>query len=413
MRSPMLSWVRQWGVTVAASASRLGAVLAAALLLWGASLWTDADRPLYAQNETRIEVEVAEFAPAEIIVSAAQAHAVVPSEITISEIAAVKDGFGIQYAVAGGPRHVAAQGSGRIWFTASREDGIGLLTTLADPGGGNVRYRLEYYGFDWNTEPYDIVFRNNVVWFTMLRGNALGRMDATTRQVTLYELPTPDSRPAGLDVAPNGEIWIVAGNGRLVRFTPSTETFTEIVYSNEMAGAQRGITLRYQNERDIWFTLPDAGAVGNYNSVTERFLRIPTGDPLPTGLAIDPSGSIWVTSIGSGRVGRYTPTTVSVWIWYGTPSPSSRPASLVLFDQGGERQLWVTESATGKAGQLRLDGGTLRGRIGVPVGPPPSRPWGITRTPGGTIWVADMGRDRLIELRAPYIYLTHWTLLAR
>ncbi len=392
---------------------RRGALILGLLLLWGSGLWPGPARPLYAQDETQIVVEIAEFAPAAVIVSAATGQTVEPAEVTVSQFTAIKDGFGIHYPVVDGPRHLAVQSPGRVWFTSSWGDGIGLLTKIADPDSGGVRYWLEFYGFDQGSEPYDIVFRNNTVWFTLLRANALGRMNATTREVTFYTLPTPDSRPAGLDLAPNGDVWIVAGNGRLVRFDPLTESFTEILYSDEMAGAQRGITLRYQNERNIWFTLPDANAVGNSNTVTERFLRIPTGEPLPTGLALDPSGGVWVTVFGGGRVGRYTPTTVSVWVWYGTPSPASKPASLILFDVGDERQLWLTESATGKAGRLRLDGGTLRGRIGVPLGPAPSRPWGIARAGDGTLWIADMGRDRLIELKAPYIFVSHWPLLFR
>lgn len=338
----------------------------------------------------------------------AQAEAAIVSEAT-----AVKDGFGLQYAVPGGPRHIAPQAAGQIWFTAATGDGVGLVTVISPPGDPVVRYRLEFYGLTQGSEPYDIAYRDGVVWFTLRLGNALGRLDTATRAITLYDLPSPDSRPTGLDIAPNGDIWIAVANGRLVRFAPDTATFVEYIFPDIMRSAPRALAIRYQNERNIWFTMPDANALGNYNSVTDRFLVVPTGEPQPAGLELDPTGRLWVTALGSGRVGRYTPTTNSIWVWYNTSSESSRPVAMTTFDMGGLRQLWVSESALGSAARLQLDGGTLVTRIKVPLGNATSRPWDITRAPGGSLWIADSGRNLLVEMGAPYVYLNYLLTLFR
>lgn len=346
----------------------------------------------------------------------ALAQEVTIAEATVTEATANRQGFGIEYAVPGGPRYIAPQGPGQIWFTASEGDGIGLVTVLSDPGEAQIRYRLVFYGLAFGSEPYDIAVRNGIVWFTLRGANALGRMDAATRELTLFELPAPNSRPTGLDIAPSGELWIVAGNGSLLRFDPDEESFAEYPFPDRMLSLPRGETIRYQNERNIWFTLPDANSVGNYNSVTDNFLSIPTGQPAPTGMALDAAGRIWVTALGSGLVGRYTPTTNSLWVWYDTPPAhlgAVQPADLIVFDENGQRQIWFSQSGDGSVGRLQLIEGTLLTRLRVPIGTAPSRPWGIQRAQNGSIWVADPGLNLLVELRPPYVYFSYMSLLFR
>lgn len=373
-------------------------ILVAVALFWGVGLMPGQWQHAHAQSVSVSEVIV--------------------SEVTVSEATAVDQGFGIQYPVAGGPRHIAIEGPGRIWFTGSEGDGIGLITVLSDPGEPLIRYQLEYYGLAVGSEPYDIAYRDGVVWFTMRGANALGRMNVATREITSTPLPTPDSRPSGLHIAPDGNIWI-AGRGRILSYTPTTVAFfTEYAFPEVTLAAAQGEAIRYQNSRNIWFTLPDANMLGNYNTVTGLFDFTSTNSVLdeesrPTGLTIDQFGSIWVTAAGTGRVGRYTPTTTTLWVWYDTPTANSEPAALLIFEEGGLRQLWVTESATGSAGRIQLDGGSLRTSVRLPLGEAPSRPWGIQRAADGTIWIADLGRDVLIELRPPYFLLLYFPFLGR
>lgn len=52
-----------------------------------------------------------------------------------------------------------------------------------------------------------------------------------TAPTALYDLPTPDSAPAGLAVGDDGAIWLVEQRaGQIARFDPVNESFTEFPF---------------------------------------------------------------------------------------------------------------------------------------------------------------------------------------
>ena len=323
---------------------------------------------------------------------------------TVAGLNAINNGFGFEYAVPNDPRNLVADSAGRIWFTAPASNGIGVVTVTSGVDDPLIVYQVEFYSFPANSEPYDIDFGDGAIWFSLHGANALGRMDINTREVQFFTIPSADAMPTGIHFG-GGQVWLALNNARIASFDPATTTFVEYLFPDDLSATPQVEDLVYQDSRAIWFTMPQANLVGIYNSVTDRFFTIPTGEPGPHGIALDSDGRPWVTAIDASRVGRYSPTTVSSWIWYNTPTSDSRPAKLIVFDSTDRREVWVTESATGTAGRIQLlNGFEVVKREPAHLANPAGEPWGITLTPNQHIWIADAGRNMLYELTPPYIY---------
>ncbi len=322
-----------------------------------------------------------------------------------NEITAVHSAFGIEYSVPNGPRNLVAEAPGRIWYTGTDSDGIGFLEVTSPPGDPNVRYRTEFYGLAKGSQVYDLVYSDGFVWFTLRGMRSLGKIDVVTREITLYPLLTVGAAPTGIDTDNIGRLWIAQSNGRVSRFDPTTETFTEFPLAQGLIGRPYVEDLVYQNDRNIWFTMPDANTVVVYNSITDRFFNVPTGEFAPTNIQLDAEGRPWVTAYGSDRVGRYTPTTVSTWIWFNTPSTESGPTGLLVFDEpAGVRQVWVSESKRGRAGRIQIyNSFEVSNRETLGLASPAGTPWGIIRSQDKHIWIADTSRNVLYEVAEPYI----------
>jgi streptogramin lyase len=323
-----------------------------------------------------------------------------------NEATAVHATFGLEYAVPNGPRNLAAEAPGRIWYTATDAGGIGFLEVISDTNDSVVRYRTEFYGFGANSQPYDLVYNKGVVWFTLRGIRALGRIDVATREIKTYMLLSVGAAPTGIDVAPDGQLWIAQSNGRVSRFDPTTETFHEFVLPGDLAQTPRMEDVAVQDARTIWFTMPDGNRVVIYDPIQGKFFNSPTGEEAPMNISIDPDHRVWVTAYGTSRVGRFTPTTVSIWIWFDTPTPNSGPAGLLTYkDENGILQVWLAESKTGTIGRLEIANGfevTNRERLGPNT--PAGSTWGIIRSADEHIWVADSGRNLIYELTKPYIH---------
>jgi streptogramin lyase len=161
----------------------------------------------------------------------------------------------------------------------------------------------------------------------------------------------------------------------------------------------------YQNARNIWFTMPDGNRVVVYDPTRDRFFGIPTDDFAPLGISIDPDNNIWVTAYESGTIGRFTPTTLSIWNWYETPSPDSGPVGLLTYKVGGVLQVWITESKLGTIGRLQVvNNFHVANREKLGPGGPEAQTWGMIRSSDGHIWVADLGRNLIYELTEPFIH---------
>lgn len=327
-----------------------------------------------------------------------------------AEATAIQRGAYTEYAVPNGPRNLAVEAPGVVWFTASDVDPngvvgegvVGAIVRVSPPGDPVVRYRVDYFGMGRGSEPYDLDVRGGAVWFTLRGAGQIGRIDIATRDVQVYPIPTPASRPTGIDIAADGQVWFAENTGALGKFDPASGVFTRYAFPAGLFNAPYVEQLRVQNARNIWFTLPESNAVGNFNPITGQFFVVPTGEQAPTGLALDDAGRPWVTARGSGAVGRYAPGTVSQWAWFSASAPDSAPTGITTFNTPEGREVWFAESNLAAVGRLVTTGFRLDRRETLPLAiGEPGRPWGVVVDGEQHIWIADMERNVIYETVVP------------
>ena len=141
------------------------------------------------------------------------------------------------------------------------------------------------------------------LWFIEPEANKIGRV-SLRGDLAEFDIPTPDSSPAGITRGPDGNVWFTElTGGRVGRITRSG-TITEFLLPGEETGPDQ-ITTGPDN--NLWVT--DSGA--------SRIVRItpagrivavptPTDQSAPTGITAGPRSTIWFTesegySIGCAR----------------------------------------------------------------------------------------------------------------
>ena len=135
-------------------------------------------------------------------------------------------------------------------------------------------------------------------------------------------------RAAGIAVGPDGALWFTeAGNGLIGRSTRARLsrhlgriTEYETKYTDHVSATDRPAQL-VTADGNLWITL--AGLGGGLNRIDPRsaltgtfvgfeFFPMPTTDPGPEGITIDPgNGDLWVSEYGAGKVASVDPARLS------------------------------------------------------------------------------------------------------
>ncbi len=345
---------------------------------------------------------------------------------------AVATGLKVEYFVPGSPANVAPQAPGKTWFTAPAADALGLITLRSNPDAPILAYTIDYLRLAAGSKPYDVAVANDTLWFTERGANRIGRIDNITGTLTItgptqeYPIPTANSKPSGIAVAPDGIVWFVEENAKkLGRFDPAGETFDEYSFADLLPDIQPEISaavaadVAVQSSVKIWLTMPGYHTVLQFDVDRGRFGRAVTYTPatatepatgggrLPASIAVDQSGNVWITAFGSGAIGRLTTGTLTNWTWFSTITPDSGPKGIFVQEDGPNVQVWFTQQLADTLARytFRANGELLaRLELGQPVG---SRPAGIAIGPDDHIWFAENGSGIVSELRPPYFYSLH------
>jgi virginiamycin B lyase len=152
---------------------------------------------------------------------------------------------------------------GKVWAQNNGFAGVHRL----DIASGKIETFVPFKGVPGPHNVYDVVpdSRNNV-FFTDFRQRHIGRVDAKTLQVKLYEIPTPDSAP------------------------------------------RRG-SMDAQDR--LWFGEYHADRIGMFDTKTEQFKEWPVAPKwsAPYDVTTDRNGDAWTGSMLSDRVTRLNPST--------------------------------------------------------------------------------------------------------
>lgn len=332
------------------------------------------------------------------------------------------------------PWEIAGGPGGSVWFVEQAANQLGEY----DPGNGTIRqYRIPTNG---STPDGVAADAGGNIWFTELTTNKLGELRAGSDKVVEYPIPglevnvgtTRQSVPCGPGaVLPDGSgsVWVAClYSSQIDRYVPDKGVFyiynLPVFYS-----APAGMLL--DGKGNLWFTAADADMLGKAvlsqlvnntsQGITEfapinrtylfkfnhlnSFLGgsnvITSSLPTPSGIAMSPSGTIWVTEHVDSSFDSYTPATGSLTrYWtsqtYGAFGFSSSFPNGIAIDGNGT--VWIGEHYGNKILEFVPGSGAM---TEYPVPCCTSNIAGVysvTLDSGGNLWFVEINGNAIGEL---------------
>ncbi|MEM9172698.1 MAG: lyase [Pseudomonadota bacterium] len=224
-----------------------------------------------------------------------------------------------------GPHNLIVGRDGIVWYAGNRTTLIGRY----DPQSGAIE---EIPMPDARArDPHTLIFDADEqhIWFTVQGGNFMGRLHIESRQIDLIESKTERSRPYGIKLAPDGDIWVALfGTSKLAHIDATTLVLTEYDLPRNESRPRR---LEVLADGTVWYVdyvggklgrlTPDSGVIDEWQMPQGKNAR-------PYGMASDHLGRLWMVATGV------------------------QPNEFVGFDPAGETFFAMTPVASG--------GGTIR-----------------------------------------------------
>jgi virginiamycin B lyase len=212
-----------------------------------------------------------------------------------------------------------------------------------------------------------------------------------------FAVPTADSYPEGILVAPDGMVWFTEQNGhRIGRLDVLAGTITEYPTPTLNSGPV-GITIGPDN--NIWFTEAYAGKIGMLDPKAPDKMAefiIPTAVSAPLYITSGPDGALWFVGVRSHKLGRIDAVSKAI-VEYPLPSPQAMPTSVLL---GSDGALWIAEMNADKIARFDPKSRKYTDEILVSSGKNGSRsgPGILVNGPDGNIWFTQMYGNQIARL---------------
>lgn len=203
------------------------------------------------------------------------------------------------------PHTVRVDQQDRVWFTMALSNQVAMFDrekqafTLFDLPNRGLRETLTVNGMgvilklmDWGLPlanwfsiddkstgvplPYGIdITPNGDIWFARLHADSIGKIDAKTQEITLYE--TPFVGPRRLRSDSKGNLWIAAfPESMIVKFDPKTETFSNYPLPVQPLGSETPYSLNVDKQRDIvWVNGNTSDALYSYDINANSWAHYP------------------------------------------------------------------------------------------------------------------------------------------
>lgn len=239
-----------------------------------------------------------------------------------------------------GPKGIAVDRQGRIWFAAT--GGIGQL----NPATGQVR---EFHPSSGGDAAQVAIDPQGGVWFTLSATGMLGRLDPATGRIEQFEL---GGQPLALATDRTGNAWVALQNrDGVLKFDGRSNQPAEISLG---PGSQPvGLAIGQDGLR-LWVLLGGVqSAVIGLDTGSGQFDRHYRLPGLPQGqspaLAFDSRGELWLVGSGGSpfiRLNVVSGTTVPVT----APNASSLIEDLTI---DGAGNVWYVSGSAGRLGTLQ------------------------------------------------------------
>ena len=199
---------------------------------------------------------------------------------------------GLEGIEAGGSKHtVRVDASGYVWSS-------GLPLTRFDPKTATFRRYENARAYDVNPD-----LEGNI-WFTWYQDSKIGRGDAKTGEIKMWDLPTKGN-PRRIVFDSKGIAWVGEfTSGKIARFDPKTEQFKEYDLPGPRATPY---ALGVDAKDNIWYSSHDLDVVGKLDPNTGKVTEYPI--PYPENyfkeFFLDDQGRMWFGSPPHNKVGYF------------------------------------------------------------------------------------------------------------
>lgn len=226
------------------------------------------------------------------------------------------------------PHTIRIDAQDRVWFTLALSNQIAMFDRkkqsfrLFDLPNRNLRETLTVEGMglilklmEWGLPlanwfpidpqstgvplPYGIdITPNGDVWFARLHTDSIGKIDAETFAVTLYD--TPFLGPRRLRSDANGDLWIAAfPESMIVKFSPINESFTQYPLPVEPLGSETPYSLNVDKSRHlVWVNGNTSDALYRFDIHSEKWRHypLPKRVTFTRDVEIAPNGAVFTSN---------------------------------------------------------------------------------------------------------------------
>jgi virginiamycin B lyase len=192
----------------------------------------------------------------------------------------------------GGNKHtIRFDTKGNVWCS-------GTPLTKFDPETRKFT-RFDELGFAYDVKPD----KDGNVWFT--GSNRIGKVDGKTMKVTRWVMPTENSFPRRMEIAPDGMIWIGEFNaGKMARFDPATQTFKEY----PLPGPDpTPYSMGFDADGYLWYDSHRLDLLGRFDTKTGKVIEypVPHSEIAMREFFRDAQGRMWYGSNPNNKVGYF------------------------------------------------------------------------------------------------------------
>lgn len=189
------------------------------------------------------------------------------------------------------PNDITPGPDGNVWFSEGATGQIAFIT----PEGQitEIQFSLFDASSGITTGP------DGNIWFCDLTGNNIWRYNLTTRGLTKFPVPTPDSFPEDITTGADGNLWFTEQSGAKIGRITTSGVITEFGID---LGNPRTIALGADG--NLWFNLAFTPMIGRIT---------PTGDmtffPTPNNveqIARGPGNTLLFTEFGANKIATIT-----------------------------------------------------------------------------------------------------------
>ena len=257
------------------------------------------------------------------------------------------------------PNAATVAPDGSVWFGEENVPGIGHLYS----NGSYVEYAWPFNYAPSVTSIWGIVLWQGRVWGSDAQGAQLVGLNASNGDLVAVKLPNASAFPYTITVAPDGSLWFTELFGSKLGRLSTDCKLTEYPVPNTFGGFPTQIAFvnsTYAYYIDTGNATTGVGNVLAFNPSQFSPNNINDTGRLyaPTGIAIAPDGTIWVTQHGASSIAGRDPESQD-WVLYPTSTVTYQYTTLPYFVATNGSLVWFNEHYANRIAKLDTGLGLL------------------------------------------------------